>query len=319
MSILFLAWNESPPPACRGGAVTMGNFDGVHLGHAALLAAARAQAEACGGPLVAVTFDPHPHQLLRPDQFQPSLTTPASRAELLAASGADDVVVMRTTTEMLGQPAVEFFNRVVRDGFMARALVEGADFRFGHRREGTVETLGGLCRSAGVAFEVVPPVQVDGLAVSSSRVRGSLLGGDVTEAARLLGRPYRLVGTVETGRRRGRTIGFPTANLGQVQTLIPGHGVYAVTARTDTGSWAAAANIGPNPTFGEQDRKIEVHLLDFDGDLYGRSLTVEFRARLRDVRPFPDVAALTDQLRQDVDEARRMCGQESHTSSPTNQ
>jgi len=194
----------------------------------------------------------------------------------------------------------------VREGLATRALVEGEDFRFGHDRTGAVDTLAQLCPAAGVTLSVVPPLELDGAVVSSSRIRTELERGAVAEAARLLGRPYRLHGTVSTGQKRGRTLGFPTANLDPMFTLAPGDGVYAVRVFIGGEAWPGAANIGPNPTFGEQARKVEVHLIDFSGDLYGQPLAVDFLARLRDTRPFASVTDLTEQLRRDVEQARRL-------------
>jgi riboflavin kinase/FMN adenylyltransferase len=163
-----------------------------------------------------------------------------------------------------------------------------------------------LCRESGVSLTVVPPLILDGSEVSSSRIRATLLAGEVEEAARWLGRRYRLRGVVGVGQRRGRTIGFPTANLQGVSTVVPGEGVYAVRAHDELGqSWPAAANIGANPTFAEQEHKIEVHLIGFNGDLYGKPLTVEFVRRLRDVRPFVGVEELVAQLRRDLEQARK--------------
>lgn len=304
-----LDWNATPPEPCRGGAVSFGNFDGVHLGHAALLRELRAQAQALGGPAVAVTFDPHPLQLLRPALFQPVLTTMPDRAALLQKAGADEVLVLRTTPELLELRADEFFRQVIQQQLGARAMVEGENFGFGRGREGNVETLQALCRQAGMTMAIVPPfTTAEGRPVSSSRVRDALTAGDVRGAIQLLARPYRLHGTVGTGQRRGGTIGFPTANLERLQTLVPRDGVYAGRARVGDDSRTAAINIGPNPTFGENARKVEVHLLDFRGDLYGRELAVDFLDRLRDTRPFPNVEALVAQLRQDVEATRRIAG-----------
>jgi riboflavin kinase/FMN adenylyltransferase len=167
-----------------------------------------------------------------------------------------------------------------------------------------------LCDEAGLSLDVVPPVVIDGTEVSSSRIRTELEAGEVRRAARLLGRPYRLGGVVGRGAERGRTIGFPTANLEQIATVIPADGVYAVRGHDPAGqSWPAAANIGPNPTFGEQERKVEVHLIGFTGDLYGRPLKVDFLDRLRDTRPFPGRAELVAQLEQDVQRARQIAGE----------
>jgi riboflavin kinase/FMN adenylyltransferase len=310
MAIHSLRWDEEPPAACRGGVLSIGNFDGVHLGHLALLAELRKKAQVLGRPAVAITFDPHPLQLLRPEQFQPVLTTVADRAELLQAHGADEVVILRTTREMLRLTAAEFFAQVIRGRLDGCCLVEGTNFGFGRNREGNTQTLIDLSRAAGMEPPViVPSLLLDGVPVSSSRVRSALVQGKVAEAAVLLSRPYRIHGTVGTGQRRGQALGFPTANLQQVPTLVPGDGVYAVRVSHAGSTWPGAANIGPNPTFGEQARKVEVHLIGFHGDLYGQRLAVDFLERLRDTRPFAGPEQLVAQLRSDVEQARRVAGQ----------
>lgn len=296
----------APPPGCSGGAVAVGNFDGVHLGHAALLRTLRRHADALGGPAVVVSFDPHPMQLLDPGRFQPLLTDPETRAGLLRAAGADAVILLRTTPVLLRLSAEEFFDRLLRERLNVRAMVEGFNFRFGRDRAGDTALLERMCRGAGVRFEVVPPLEADGAPVSSSRVRDALLAGDVATAARLLGRRFAVHGRVAEGAKRGRTIGFPTANLTDVATLLPGDGVYAATATVGEATYAAAVNVGPNPTFGETARKVEAHLIDFAGDLYGREITVVFAERLRGTRPFGSAAELIEQLRRDVERLRGM-------------
>ena len=308
MATHTIHYHEPLGKACRGGAVTVGNFDGVHRGHQALLAGLRRQASAVGGPAVVLTFDPHPLQLLRPAQFQPVLTTLADRAELLHGYGADEVVVLRTTPELLHLSARDFFEQVLRGRLDARAVVPGFNFGFGRDREGTVETLAAFCREAGLAFALVPPLELDGRPISTSRVKGELVRGDVRQAAVLLGRPYRLRGVVGTGQRRGQTLGFPTANLEAAETIVPADGVYAGSAHADGGSWPAAVNVGPNPTFGEGARKIEAHLIGFQGDLYGHKLALDFVERLRDTRPFAGPNELVRQLRADVEAAARVAG-----------
>jgi len=308
MTIASFSGLEPASAACRGGAVTIGNFDGVHLGHLSLLAELRRQAQAVGGPAVAVTFDPHPLQLLQPERFLPVLTTIADRAALLQAGGADQVLILRTSPELLRLTPDAFFTEVLVGRLAARALVEGQDFRFGRDRAGSVETLAGLCRAKELVLSIVPPLARDGVVVSSSRVRNALLAGDVRKATALLGRPYRLHGTVGVGQRRGRRLGFPTANLERFETVVPGDGVYAVRAWSQGASWPAAANVGPNPTFSEDARKVEVHLIGFSGDLYGAALAVDFVDRLRDTRPFGGVDDLVRQLRADVDQAARLAG-----------
>lgn len=309
MTTATLDRTAAVPPGFTGGAVTVGNFDGVHLGHRALVAAAARWASRLGGPVVAVTFDPPPYSVLVPDApARPPLTTVADRAELLRAAGADRVIVYRPDRELLALPPAAFVRDVLLGQLGATAVVEGYDFRFGRGRAGDTALLRELCAAAGVGFEEVPPLTDDGGPVSSSRVRAALLGGNVEAAAALLGRPYRIAGTVVGGARRGRTIGFPTANLGDVPTVLPGTGVYAVRAVVGAASLPAAANVGPNPTFGEDARKVEVHLIDFTGDLYGEVLAVEFVAKLRDTRPFSGAAELAAQLGRDVIEARARLG-----------
>jgi riboflavin kinase/FMN adenylyltransferase len=304
MATHTLDWQETVPETCRRGAVTVGNFDGVHRGHAALVAELTRLARVVAGPAVAVIFDPHPLEILRPQQMLPVLTTIPDRVQLLHELGAEQVVVLHTTRELLSLTAADFFAHVLQERLAVRALVEGVNFGFGRGREGNAETLAKLCQHAEVRLTLVPPVRLGDAEVSSSRVRAALLTGDVSDAATLLGRPYRLRGIVGTGQRRGRTIGFPTANLDRPETLAPGDGVYAVRAFIGAAQYPAAANVGPNPTFGESARKIEVHVVGFDGDLYGQPLTVEFVRRLRDTRPFASVTELVEQLERDVAEAR---------------
>jgi len=305
MTTATLDRTAAAPPGFAGGAVTVGNFDGVHLGHRALVAAAARRAHHLGGPAVAVTFDPPPYQVLVPDAPpRPPLTTVADRADLLRAAGADRVIVYRPDRVLLALPPAAFVRDVLLGQLGATAVVEGYDFRFGRGRVGDTALLRELCAAAGVGFEEVPPLTDADGPVSSSRVRAALLGGNVEAAAALLGRAFRVAGTVVTGARRGRTLGFPTANLGDVPTVLPGTGVYAVRAVVGGATWPAAANVGPNPTFGEDARKVEVHLIDFAGNLYGAVLSVEFVAKLRDTRPFGGAAELAAQLGRDVVAAR---------------
>lgn len=305
MSVVALGINDSSPIAVRGGVVAVGNFDGVHRGHAALIAAARDLAGA-HRTVVAMTFNPHPLMLLAPKRFQPPLSTVAERARLLQAIGADHVVVLQTSKDLLGLSPEAFFTKIIRVALGARGIVEGFNFRFGRDRAGSNETLHMMCDEADIEFREVPAFALNGRPVSSSRVRDALMEGNLTEATELLGRNYRLSGVVGTGAKRGRTIGFPTANLGQVETLLPGNGVYAVRVETPAGRFGGAAHIGPNATFGEDVRQVEVYLLDFAGDLYGQTLNVEFIAKLRGTQKFAGVDALIEQMRKDVAEARRL-------------
>ncbi|MGH7168665.1 MAG: bifunctional riboflavin kinase/FAD synthetase [Gemmataceae bacterium] len=321
MAVHTIDWNAQPPDNCRRGAVAIGNFDGVHRGHAALLAELRRQAEQIHGPAIALTFDPHPIELLRPGQTPPRLTTAEDRTRLLQELGADRVLVLRATHELLALRAAEFFAQVIQERLDARALVEGTNFGFGRGREGDVTTLARLCEAAAMRLTVVPPLILDDIEVSSSRVRSALTAGNVREGEALLGRPYRLHGLVGRGQRRGQQLGFPTANLEQMRTLVPGEGVYAVRVPHEGKIWLGAANIGPNPTFGENARKVEIHLIGFQGDLYGQPLAVDFVERLRDTRSFKSVAELIEQLRRDIEQARRIAKDENtnreNTKDPT--
>jgi len=300
MTIIRHALDQPIPPMCQGGAIAVGNFDGVHRGHQALGAETVRQARAANGPAVIVTFDPHPTKILRPEAFQPLLTTPEHRAELLHGYGADHVVILHTTPALLQLRAAEFFEQLVCRQMQAKAIVEGFNFGFGKNREGTLDVLQMLGRQAGIAVTLLPAVEIGRKPVSTSRVRGDILAGAMDRVRELLGRPYRLLGTVGVGQRRGQSLGFPTANLNQVENLIPGDGVYAVRAHWQNKSWPGAANVGPNPTFGEQSRKVEVHVLDFKGDLYGEPLAIDFIEKIRDTRPFASAADLVTQIQQDV-------------------
>ncbi len=285
--------------------MTVGNFDGVHLGHAAIVAALKATAGRLDMPAVALTFDPHPASVLRPEAAPMPLTTPARRAELLAGLGIDAVLVQPADARLMSLPAESFYTDVLRGRLRAAALVEGADFRFGAGRRGDVTLLREWCAADGLAFDVVAPVLAGGDPVSSSRIRGLFAAGEVQEANRLLTSPLRISGTVVQGKRRGAGLGFPTANLASIATLVPAQGVYAARAAVADGvgdrtTHAAAVHIGPNVSFGETTVSVEVHLVGFAGDLYGRRLDVDFLKRLRDTRRFDTIDELKVQLAADV-------------------
>ncbi|MFO0881478.1 MAG: bifunctional riboflavin kinase/FAD synthetase [Gemmataceae bacterium] len=303
-------WRDTLPAECRNGAIAIGNFDGAHCGHARLIEELSQAAQTVAGPAVAVTFHPHPRALLRPQALTEVLTTLADRTALLHQLGADHVVVLCSTIELFRLRAADFFDQVIVRSLAARAMVEGPNFCFGYEREGDIPRLRALCAAAEIDLRIVPPVLLEETEVSSSRIREALMQGDLVMANRLLGRPYQISGVVGPGERRGRTLGFPTANLQQIPTVVPAEGVYAVTLRLESGArHAGAANIGANPTFEESARKVEIHLIGFDGDLYGQKLDVNFHARLRDTRRFNSVEELVSQLNRDVDQARQI-GQE---------
>jgi riboflavin kinase/FMN adenylyltransferase len=296
---------EQLAPADRRGAVAIGNFDGVHLGHRRIVERLLKRARELGGSAVVLTFDPHPVRLLRPDECPPPLTWTERKGRLLADLGVNRIIAYPTDEALLALSAREFFQTIVVDSLEARALVEGPNFYFGRHREGNVQSLAELTAEAGMTLDVVEPVAVDGELVSSSRIRSLIAAGEVAAAARLLTAPYRIRGMVTHGAGRGARLGFPTANLAAVDTLLPAPGVYAARAWYAGQSCAAAVNIGPNPTFGEQALKVEVHLIDRDESLYGEPLEVEFLARLRDVQPFASAEALVAQLQLDVNQARQ--------------
>lgn len=295
-------------PACTpplvASAVAVGNFDGVHLGHAAIARTLQRAAAAVGVPALALTFDPHPASLVRPGAAPAPLTTPARRAELLLSLGLDAVLVQPVNAALVALTAADFYSTILRGRLGGVAFVEGEDFRFGAGRAGDVSLLGQLAAADAATLEVVPPVVVDGEPVSSSRLRALVAAGDVSAAAALATAPYRLRGIVVAGAGRGAGLGFPTANLGAVATLLPGGGVYAARATVagdTTNRWhPAAVNVGTAPTFDTTIPTVEVHLVGFAGDLYGRTLDVDFLMRLRETRRFASAEELQSQLAADV-------------------
>jgi riboflavin kinase/FMN adenylyltransferase len=306
---LLRSLDNLPPDLCRG-AVTIGNFDGVHRGHARIIERLLAKAREVDGPAVVFTFDPHPVRLLRPQEAPPPLTWTDRKAQLLDELGVTAVIAYPTDEELLSLSPQQFFDRVVREKLAVRAMVEGPNFFFGRGRAGNIDVLGQLCGAAGVSLEIVQPLTVSGQFVSSSRVREAIGSGDVDLARQLLTRPYRIRGMVTHGAGRGAKIGFPTANVSAIDTLLPGQGVYAARAIATSGTWPAAVSIGPSPTFGESVFKVEVHLIGFDGSLYGQPLEVDFLSRLRAIQPFESVEALKRQLAADVTAAERIAHSE---------
>lgn len=294
------------PAEARGGAVAIGNFDGVHRGHVAIIRKLLERAEQVGGPAIIFTFDPHPVRLLRPEQCPPPLTWTERKAQLLKAQGVDWIVAYPTDEALLQLSAAEFFEGIIGDALAAKAIVEGPNFYFGHNREGNVDRLRELAAARGISLDVVAPVEIDGALVSSSRVRELIRSGRIEEANRLLSAPYRIRGMVTHGAGRGAKLGFPTANLDAIDTLIPSVGVYAGRAWLDGACWAAACHLGPSPTFGDAVVRVEIHLVGHDEPLYGQPLEVDFLARLREIHPFPSTDALVAQLKLDVEQVARI-------------
>jgi riboflavin kinase / FMN adenylyltransferase len=288
------------PSVLQGSCISLGNFDGVHVGHRKMLTELIELGRKSGASTVAVTFDPHPLSILRPASSPPLLTTMDQRGKLLTAAGVDHVYCIPVTRRLLQMTASEFFFSVLVDRFGIHGIVEGPNFMFGRDRAGNVATLRDLCPAANIKFQVVNLAQTGGAEYSSSRIRRYLQMGDVTHAATLLGRNYTITGTVERGDGRGKALGFPTANLGNIPTLVPAFGVYACSATIDGRTFPAAVNIGPNPTFDTEVRKVECHMIGLADTLYDRDVTLAFHRRLRATQRFDSVAELTAQIGEDV-------------------
>jgi riboflavin kinase/FMN adenylyltransferase len=292
--------------------VTVGNFDGVHRGHQALVGAAVEGAKATGGVSVVLTFDPHPSRVLSPDRAPEALLTVDQKEELLEGLGVDRLALLPFTKELSVLDPPEFASAVLRGALGARRVVVGTNFRFGRGRAGDVALLRRLGANLGFDVVAVEPVFHEGAPISSTRIREALARGAVVAARDLLGRPFFVDGDVVRGDGRGRTIGIPTANLALLNETLPRPGVYAATARILPGGGrrAAVVNLGRRPTFGGGETTLEAHLLDFEGDLYGARLRVEFRDRLRDEKRFEGPEPLVKQIREDVESARRVLAAE---------
>jgi riboflavin kinase/FMN adenylyltransferase len=296
---------EGPPPAVSGACVTVGTFDGVHRGHWVVLQ--RLCEAAREGDLLSllVTFDPHPLKIVRPEAAPRLLTTPNEKKEILTLSGLDYAAFLRFTRSLSLYLPEEFVAEVLVARFGLKRLVIGYDHGFGRGRSGSAETMRRIGARLGFEVEVVAPVLMDGEAISSSRIRQALSEGDVERAAAGLGRPYSLTGVVVHGEGRGRRLGFATANLSvdHGDKLLPRQGIYAVRAAFRSHNGPGLLHLGPRPTFQGSPPSIELHLLDFDGDLYGEPVRVEFLARLRDVQPFGSAAELVEQMKRDREAA----------------
>ncbi len=304
------------PPALpsdgRGAVLTIGTFDGIHRGHWQVLSEIRRRAEATGRRSVLVTFQAHPLTVLRPEAAPLTLTTPLEKKEVLAESGLDYAVFLPFTPVLAAYTPRRFVEEILVGRFGVKELVVGYDHRFGRGREGDTDTLRSLGAELGFDVDVVAPVGTGERPISSTAIRRVLLEGDVSSAAEALGRPYSLRGRVVPGDGRGRTLGFPTANLemrssgGAGQKLVPPSGIYAVRGILRSGAYGGALHLGPRPTFPGSPPTIEVHLLDFEHDIYGGDIRVDFVRRLREIRSFDSQGALVQQMRADVEEAREV-------------
>lgn len=296
-----------------GAVVALGNFDGVHLGHQVVIRRALEVGRESGRRVVAATFDPHPRAVIRPGSEPWLLSTPETRRELLLGLGVDEVRVIRFDAELSRKSPEEFVDDVLVGELGASVVVVGENFRFGYKASGGVEELSQTLRKSGGVVHPVPIRDLEsGEEISSSRVRSLLSEGEVARAARLLGRPYAVRGEVVEGDRRGRTIGFPTANLSpDPRLLVPARGVYAGYAELlERGRrrYDACTNVGVAPTFDRQENRVEAHLLDFEGDLYGVPVEVGFTERLRGEQKFSGIEELKAQISRDVESARRLSG-----------
>jgi riboflavin kinase/FMN adenylyltransferase len=298
-------------PLCPNGSVVcIGAFDGLHLGHRALVRHALARSRALGVPAVALSFEPLPREFFAPDAPPPRLRLPRAKHEGLRALGIDLVGLLRFDARMAAMSAEEFVRVVLAGRVAAREVHVGPDFRFGHRRGGDLATLQREGAAHGFTADAIAPVLLDGERVSSTRIRKAMQDGAFELAGRLLGEPYRIGGHVVRGQQLGRTLGYPTANLrfGGKQPAL--RGIYATRVHgVGAQPWPSVSSFGTRPTVGGIEPLLEAHLFDFDGDLYGRRIEVEFVARLRDEEKFPDLPTLVAQMDRDAQAARRLLQQ----------
>jgi len=294
------------PQALRGGIVALGNFDGFHVGHQAVVARAVERARGEGRPVLVATFDPHPVRFFRPDTPPFRLTTLDQRERLFGAAGADAMIVFHFDSELAGTSAEDFAAERLGRLIGAAGVVTGEDFTYGRHRGGNIEVLRDAGGRLGFTVDAVGPVSDEDGPVSSSRIRDALKAGDCETAARLLTRPFAIEGMVEHGDKRGRTVGYPTANIALGPYLRPRFGIYAVRGRLEDGRrLEGAANLGIRPTFEPPKELLEPHFFGFDGDLYGRAVEVELIDFLRPEAKFGSLDALKAQMAADCDEARR--------------
>jgi riboflavin kinase/FMN adenylyltransferase len=284
--------------------LALGNFDGVHLGHQAIFQHVVARAREVAGTSMVFTFEPHPLQVLAPEKAPPLLTTYEQKIRLIAAFGITVGLRVPFTEQFARQEPIEFVREILWRRLGIYEVVVGHDFRFGHRRAGTVDFLQAQAERFGYQVTVIPAIRQEETVVSSSNIRRLLFEGHVEQAARLLGRYYAIEGSVVEGFQRGRQLGFPTANVRPINAIVPRKGVYTVRVEWEKRLYPGVANVGYNPTFGNQALSVEAHLFDVDVDLYGATVCVEFLHRIRDERKFASVAELAAQIACDAQEAR---------------
>lgn len=286
--------------------VALGNFDGVHIGHQTILRTAIERAQAIGGSALAVTFDPLPAKVLKPNRAPRLIMTPEDKHHLLCSFGLRGVIVLTFSLDLSMLSPEEFAREYLRRRIGAREVVVGHNVSFGHARAGNAEVMRQLGRELGFETTVVGPIERDGIEVSSTQVREMISAGDMKRAAVLLGRPHFLRGPVVHGRERGRTIGFPTANIQSRTECLPPDGVYATRVVLEEGAYPSITNIGMRPTFGEPERTIEAHIFDFSRDIYDREVKLEITERIRPERKFESAQALAAQIALDLRRAKEI-------------
>lgn len=299
-----------PCLAPRGSVIAVGAFDGLHRGHQALLAQVRERAQALDCTPVVVSFEPLPRAYFSSEPV-PRLSSVREKLQGFAAAGVEHTLLLRFDAALTAMSAEDFVHRILVERLRAREVWVGSDFRFGHKRAGDVALLERMGAQAGFAARTMPPVSLDGARVSASRVRALLAAGEFAGATPLLGRPFVIEGKVEYGNQLGRTLGFPTANIHLRERTSPVHGIFAVRAGLGEGacSWPGVASLGIRPTVNQvQEPLLEVHLFDFEGDLYGQRMAVEFVAKLRDELKFDGLEPLKAQMDRDARQARELLG-----------
>jgi len=294
------------PDSLRGGAISIGKFDGMHLGHSLILNRLKSYAHQRQIPAILVTFDPPPAVLLQPDADPKTICTLERKIELIRNFHVDAVVVIPTTHELLQQSAETFFYETIQNRFHTKVVVAGRNFSFGRDRIGNPDVIKLYGQWTGIEVDIVDPLQLGEERVSSSGIRRLIQAGQIERVNELMPLPYRMTGTVVIGEQRGRTLGFPTANLGDVQTILPKQGIYATATWIEGKRYGSTTHIGTNPTFGVSLPKIETFVHDFDGDLYRQQIAVDFLAFLREPVKFNSAETLIRQMHDDVLRSRRI-------------
>ncbi len=290
--------------------VTLGNFDGVHLGHQSIFRKVKEEAQNINGEAVVITFEPHPLKVLSPQRCPPLLTPFRKKMMLIEKSGIDTVLCIEFTRDFSEISPFDFIKNILIEKVKARKIVVGYNYHFGRKHRGDVEILKQVCKLFNVDVDVVEPLRIGSTTVSSSKIRELIKDGEVEDASKLLGRNYPVIGKVVEGAKRGQTLGFPTANLEISEDLVPKKGVYAVEVVWNQQLLDGVANVGVNPTFlpprtkGKNPLSIEVYILNFDQNLYGEEIQINFRRRIRDETRFASPSELTAQIKRDVEWAQ---------------